>query len=446
MDKFEINQFSEIRNVVADLQLCFVDGDSYSRTPTLHEWRQATRLAHRLTLLCSELYGYASACRQYNFATAREKFRVITSQGGEFKLEEKENPDVGTSGENVENVEFTEKEIQQMPKQFKTKYQINKKIVRCRHHKCGANCWTYELRYRADGYNITACGQTVEKAKARFLEKLKSAQRENPSMEDTPTTFSAFALFYFETFRKKKVTAQTYKCDLSRLKLHVLPYFMETPIKKIRPAQCQALIEKLAGEGKTKTADEIYGLLMLIFKAAIAHFIIDRSPMTLVLNVQHESEHGEALTKDDEEKLLARLDGTPYQAAFALALFTGLRPNEYKTARIEGAFVVAVNSKRKTKKIEYKRIPICKRLAAFLEKQPLHFPCLRYMRDTVRETLPGHKLYDLRTTFYSRCKEFEVSENALKEFAGHSLGALGNAYTDLSDEYLLLEGKKLDRW
>ena len=39
-----------------------------------------------------------------------------------------------------------------------------------------------------------------------------------------------------------------------------------------------------------------------------------------------------------------------------------------------------------------------------------------------------------------------MAENALKEFAGHSLGAIGNAYTDLSDEYLLAEGEKLNNW
>ena len=67
-------------------------------------------------------------------------------------------------------------------------------------------------------------------------------------------------------------------------------------------------------------------------------------------------------------------------------------------------------------------------------------------RDVIREkfkaVLPNHILYDMRTTFYSRLKECGIADAARDEFVGHSLGALGNAYTDLSDEYLLKEGAK----
>lgn len=52
-------------------------------------------------------------------------------------------------------------------------------------------------------------------------------------------------------------------------------------------------------------------------------------------------------------------------------------------------------------------------------------------------------LYDLRTTFYTRCEECGVAPPARDHFVGHSNGELNNTYSDLSDEYLLNEGKKL---
>lgn len=258
-----------------------------------------------------------------------------------------------------------------------------------------------------------------------------------------PETFNAFSMYYFENFRKKKVSEYTLKQDLARYNKYLLPYFGEKPIKKISPLECQKLIDVINADGKGKTADEIFGIMSVIFKMAIKHCIIARNPLDIVLHVKHEYEHGRALTKDEENTLKERLDGSPLLPVFMLALYTGLRPNEIKTARIENGFIIAVNSKRKNKKVEYKKIPICKMLAPYLEK-PLIFTSEMYMREKFKKILPGHRLYDLRTTFYSRLKECNVSDTAIKLFVGHSLGALGNAYTNVSDEFLIKEMEKFE--
>lgn len=130
---------------------------------------------------------------------------------------------------------------------------------------------------------------------------------------------------------------------------------------------------------------------------------------------------------------------------FAIALYTGMRPNEFETAKRDGNFIVANNSKRKGGKVESKRIPITPMLRPYIKDlKEFTFYTPYTLREKFNEILPNHKLYDLRTTFYSKCAECGVAEVAKKLFVGHSLGELGNAYTDVSDEYILKEGKKLN--
>jgi hypothetical protein len=75
--------------------------------------------------------------------------------------------------------------------------------------------------------------------------------------------------------------------------------------------------------------------------------------MDMVFHTKHDREHGKALSKEEENKLLTQTAGTPYQRMFAVRLYTGMRPNEYKTAKIEGNFIVANNSKRKNGKVAF---------------------------------------------------------------------------------------------
>ena len=358
-----------------------------------------------------------------------------------------EKTDAGTSAEEEKGfVYFTDKEIEQMPRRIQNLIILNQKRCRIRKHPSGRRSFTYEIRYRRDGYDVSASGVTVELAKQKMIEKLSHAvKREDRTV--VPSTFKAFALYYFENFRKEKVAAQTYKKDNLRLREYLIPHFRETPIKRIMPADCKALYKDIQAQGKGKTASEVYSLMSIIFKGAIIHGIIQRSPLDLVIYNPYVSESGVALTKDEEKRLFAHVEDDPLLSlAFAVVLYTGLRPNELPTARIEGDFIVAKNSKRKNGKIESKKIPIIGKLRPYLKNGLPTLPDVVELRPIIREVLPTHKLYDLRTTFYTRCDECGVAPPARDEFVGHSSGTLTDTYRDLSDEYLLQEGKKLDLW
>ena len=181
----------------------------------------------------------------------------------------------------------------------------------------------------------------------------------------------------------------------------------------------------------------------MIFKAAIKHAILQHNPMDMVFHAKHDRTHGSALSKDEERLLLERTAGTPYQTMFAVGLYTGMRPNEYYTAKVEGDFIIANNSKRKNGKVETKKIPITPMLAPYVKDgDELKFYRLEQIRHKFNGILPGHKLYDLRTTFYTRCTECGIAEAAIQKYVGHTLDELADTYADLSDEHLLLKGKR----
>ena len=369
------------------------------------------------------------------------------------ETKQKTTPDAGTSDEGKMGfVEFTDKEIKQMPSHFKKLIIIYKKRCHLRRHKSGKS-FTYEIRFRASGYNLTACGKTIELAKENMMKKIRNTT--NPTDTNVapaiPTKLREFTVYYFEKFRIKKVSEQTYVNDEYRLKNHIFPYLGERELSSITPSDCETLINGMVSAGKARTAEDLFSLLSIIFKGAIAHGIIQRNPLDIVPRVRHERQHGKALSAQEEFELFQRAHGTPYEIFYAIILYCGLRPNELKTARIEGAFIVARNSKRKNQKIEYKKIPICKKLATYLNEIGNDLRSLDWRAEkTLSQRFPGfcpeHKLYDLRTTFYTRCKELGVADSARDAFVGHSLGVLGNSYTDLSDSYLLKEGKKLNKW
>ena len=125
--------------------------------------------------------------------------------------------------------------------------------------------------------------------------------------------------------------------------------------------------------------------------------------------------------------------------------YTGLRPCEYITAVIDGNFIIARNSKRKNGKEEFKRIPVTPMLRPYLNGiTTLPQVNMKTLDKRFKAVLPNHKLYDMRTTFQTRCSECGIPDNVIGVWMGNSIGKLKDAYTDFSDEYLLNEAKKFE--
>ena len=367
-----------------------------------------------------------------------ERLKAITAKDCGHKPEDKsDNEEVFWR--------FSAKELSLMPKTFRKEFRTQGCTAHVRKRRSGKNSWNYEIRYRRNGYNITASANNLDQAKHKFIEMLGSAEKCVKNKErPIPSTFDKFANYFFEKFYKRKVGQSTFRVAMSNYKNHVAPHFGDMPLKQITADKCQELLDRLIDEDKVRTEENVFTMLNMIFKAAVKHGVMAHNPIDMVFHTKHEREHGKALTKDEERKLLEQTAGTPYQLMFAIALYTGLRPNEYKTAYIKDGFIVANNSKRKNGKVELKKIPITPMLAPYVkEGDSLSFYRLEQIRHKFNGILPNHKLYDLRTTFYTRCMECGVAEAAIKKYVGHTLGGLADTYADLGDDFLRREGQKL---
>lgn len=340
-------------------------------------------------------------------------------------------------------LKFTEKEISSMPKAFRHTFIAEGKVICYRKRIRGRVSCSYEARYRRHGYNISVSATNLMELKPRFIEALHAAEMGEAATK-IPTNFHEFAMYWFENFHKRKVKEATYNHDIKLYERHLKERLGQFRISAIIAPTLQKLLDEFSDRGKT--ADDIHSILNQIFNCAVNHGLIRLTPLGMIFHEKHEHKHGSAITKRDEQKLLQAFAGQPYQLHYAVILYTGLRPNEYPTATVDCDFIKAVNSKRhgKNGKVVYKRIPISPMLRPYLDGvTEISLPQAYILEDRFKKILPNHKLYDMRTTFQTRCSECGIPDNVIGVFMGNSIGKLKEAYTDFSEEYLIREGGKL---
>lgn len=109
-----------------------------------------------------------------------------------------------------------------MPKTFQKEFRTEGCTARIRRRKCSQKSMTYDIRYRRNGFNISATDKNLEIAKQRFIELLKTAKKKVYS--GVPTNFHEFTVYYFETFRKRKISPYTYRDNFNKYYNHIQPF------------------------------------------------------------------------------------------------------------------------------------------------------------------------------------------------------------------------------
>ena len=81
-------------------------------------------------------------------------------------------------------LQFSQKEIEKMANTFKKQFIANGLFARVIKRESGKNTFCYEIRYRANGFDISASSTDLAIAKTKFLEKTTPKEIEKYKVKD----------------------------------------------------------------------------------------------------------------------------------------------------------------------------------------------------------------------------------------------------------------------
>ena len=383
------------------------------------------------------LYGQMRAIRQAMDAIAlnRENGKLSEKDKNGFKL--------------------TKQEIKTMPEHIRKIFIANNYIV---NYRITSNGY-FEARIRRKGMYIEASGRDFETMRRRFLDRLSAcytatAAPEEPAKEERTAKTVFFADYAREWLKIKEQTTKpsTFKEYERSFRVDLEPMFGSKPLAEITRNDLQNYLFGIVGENKHRKAEKLALMLNCIFDMASEDFSIP-SPMKKVVLPGYQVRRGQALTADEEERLVKyckthkEVEGTD---ALLVLLFFGLRKSELASIEIiDGKWLQCETSKERLgQNVVLRKIPFTpqvKKVLPFIDFEKAKNTNLNTISTRMKRLLPERHPHELRHTFISRCKECGVASEVVSIWAGHSLSGTitSTVYTHYSDEFQLKEAEKV---
>lgn len=388
---------------------------------------------------------------------------ALTALYGQLSAIRKTMSEIVKTRENIsENgksgFKFTKQEIKAMPEHIRKIFIANNYIV---NYRITSNGY-FEARIRRKGMYIEASGRDFETMRTRFIQRL-TAFYDRPAVqpqveEITPEIPTAQNVLFGDYGRdwlkiKEQTTKpSTYKEYERSFRVDLEPAFGNRVLAEITRNELQNYLFGIVGENKHRKAEKLALMLNCIFDMAAEDFSIP-SPMKKVVLPNYQTKKGQALTSDEEERLIKyckshrEVEGT--DALLVLLLF-GLRKSELASLEIiDGKWLQCKTSKERLgQNVVLRKIPFtpqAKKYLPFIDFEKAKKANLNTISTRMKRLLPERHPHELRHTFISRCKECGVASEVVSIWAGHSLSGTitSTVYTHYSEEFQLKEAEKV---
>lgn len=351
---------------------------------------------------------------------------------------------------------FTRQEIKAMPEHIRKIFIANNNIV---NYRITSNGY-FEARIRRKGMYVEASGRDFETMRKRFMDRL-AAFYERPAQpaEQPPEQVRTAKTVLFGDCARDwlKIKEQTTKPSTFKeyersFRVDLEPTFGMRPLADITRNDLQTYLFGVVGENKHRKAEKLALMLNCIFDMAAEDFGLP-SPMKKVVLPAYQTKRGQALTKDEELRLVnyckthKDVEGT--DALLVLLLF-GLRKSELKSIEvIEGKWLQCETSKERLgQNVVLRKIPftpMARKMLPFIDFEKARVANLNTISTRMKRLLPERHPHELRHMFISRCRECGVPSEVVSIWAGHSLtGTItSTVYTHFSEEFQLQEAEKV---
>lgn len=340
-------------------------------------------------------------------------------------------------------ITFTKKELNRMSKTFKTEFISNGLAAHVLKRQRSKNCTIFLIRYRRGEYNIVVSGNTMEKAKERFIEATSAKNIDKYRINKKGAAKHTFEKIARDWLASKSGTidSRTHRDYVMNCESRIIPILGQRKITTITTNDLKQIIDAYHG----RVVETLQTILKGIMNYAIANGEITYNPMQAIKFKKVKRETRRALTTEEQQTFHNRIllpEFEPYRKLLLLQYYFGLRPFELTDARFDGDFLIVLNAKHKTAEGNkvYKKIPIPQQARKYIDiNEPIECTCALDTLNRVFKRLMQDKevtQYFLRHTFATTCLQY-VRPDIVDTWMGDSSERLvGRVYTHFPDKFM----------